>query len=209
MSDLSTARIGVRLLGALAVVAFLSVSTQAAMIDFGADSGAPTKGWSILTNQFASSGVTFSTTDNEGVYWWGNDYSWRPARYSISAGSTWGSVPGCTDPIRMDFNPYVAQVSVRGFDGGGDTDQMLLKAYDRFGQLVDSKELTGTFEAPGSTLTVNGSQIAYVTVEAIATYSGLFFDDLNFTTVPEPASGLMSMFLCCLACRKLRRHPDR
>ena len=56
-------------------------------IDFGASlPGAPTARSTVLTDQLQSLGVSFQTTDPEGVFWWGPDYSWPPARYSIDAG---------------------------------------------------------------------------------------------------------------------------
>ena len=192
---------------AISAFGFCATTAGALMIDFGPDVGGPVKGWAVLTDELATSGVSFSTPEGQGVYWWGGDYSWRPARYSISEGSVWDNPHGI-HPIRMDFSPWVTEVSIRGFDGGGDTDVMILKAYGPGGQLVDSVEITSTFDSVGHVLTVSAPQITYATVQSIAPLSGLFFDDLSFTLAPEPTSGLLLLLLGCLAGGRLRRRPQ-
>lgn len=154
-------------------------------IDFGPAFAAPVTGFVVLTDQLAHCGVDFSTTSPEGVYWiGGSGYSSFPD--CIHAGSLAGetSPTGGIDPIRIDFSTLVSTVSIRGYDGGGDTDTMVLEGYDTGGNLVDTNVITDTFTFPGSVASVTGS-IAYVVVSVEGTTAGLFFDDLDFgNTVP-------------------------
>jgi hypothetical protein len=175
-----------------------AVQAGAVTIDFGPSFGAPGSNWAILTNQLAPWGVTFSTTGSDGIYWWGPGVY---GSYAISEGPTWGPNPHGTDPIRMNFSVYVNQVSIRGFNGGVDTDTMTLRAYNHSNQLVASNQINSTFSTAGHTLTVAAPNIAYAIVQSNAPLSGLFFDDLVF--VPEPASGLI--LLAGLACLVRRR----
>jgi hypothetical protein len=157
-------------------------------IDFGpALPGAPTGYATVLTNQLSSYGVLFSTTDPEGVYWFGPGYPWVPARYSIAAGDL--GVVQFVDPIRADFSPYVVEASIRGFNGGGDIDTLILNAYDSSDILVDSMSITDAFSSTGLVATVSAPEIAYITFEvSVAGQHGLFFDDLNFVPVPAPGA---------------------
>jgi hypothetical protein len=164
-----------------------------------------------LTNQLAGYGVTFSTTDPEGVSWFGPGYYWPSAYYSIAAGDL-GAVE-FVDPIRVDFSTYATEASIRGFNGGGDLDTLILKAFDSSDTLVDSTSITAVFGTPGSVASVSASQIAYITFEvSAATNHGLFFDDLKFTSadVPEPStlaifSGLLGMAVIGHVWRRRRR----
>jgi hypothetical protein len=148
--------------------------------------GAPTDRYTVLTNQLASYGILFSTTDPEGVFWWGPTYPWVPAQYSIAAGD-WGTVQG-VDPIRVDFSTYVVEASIRGFDGGGDVDTLILKAFNISDELVDSMNITDVFSTPGRVASVSAQEIAYITFEvSVSGQHGLFFDDLTYA-IPEPAT---------------------
>ncbi len=180
----------------------LSGYAHAVIIDFGPGFGAPVTGYTVLTNQLSSYGVTFSTTDPEGVLWWGGNYAWPPGRYSISAGSpdTLG-VPTFIEPIRVDFAKSVIAASIRGLDGGSDIDTLTLNAYDSSDTLVDTMSITNEFSAPGFVASVYGANISYITFEvSVRGDHGLFFDDLSFTPVPLPgavwlfASGLIALF---------------
>jgi hypothetical protein len=145
--------------------------------------GAPTDYHTVLTDQLVSYGVWFSTIDPEGVFWWGPTYPWEPARYSIHAGGLGGEQG--TDPIRVDFSPYVVEASIRGFNGGGDVDTLILRAFDSNDNLVDSSTITDVFSTPGLVASVSAPEIAYITFEvSVPTDHGLFFDDLSYE-VPE------------------------
>ncbi|HPD28827.1 MAG TPA: hypothetical protein PLL20_02450 [Phycisphaerae bacterium] len=100
----------------------------------------------------------------------------------------------------MNFSSYVNLVAIRGFNGGGDTDTMILRAYNHANQLVAAKQITSVFSTQGHTLTVTAPEIAYATVQAVAPLSGLFFDDLSFIFVPEPATALMTLLMGCFLC---------
>jgi hypothetical protein len=166
------------------LLAFAVSSTSAQLIcppiDFGADLGAPPSNFTILTDQLAECGVTFSTVDPEGVYWIGGG-GYSSYTYCIFAGSLY--VPdgpaGGVDPIRIDFEDPVQSVSIRGYDGGGDIDTMILDAYGASDVLLDSDSISANFEFPGNVASVSG-QIKYVTVRVEGTLSGLFFDDLDW-----------------------------
>jgi hypothetical protein len=79
----------------------------------------------------------------------------------------------------VDFANPVSFVSVRGYDGGGDVDTMVLEAYGAGDILIDSQEITSIFGFPGETATVTGA-IEYVTFRVEGTTAGLFFDDLEW-----------------------------
>lgn len=65
-------------------------------VDFGLDFGAPDS-WTILTDQLAECGLTFSTVDPKGVYWWGTA-SEASFQYCITAGYLpVGGGSGCID----------------------------------------------------------------------------------------------------------------
>jgi hypothetical protein len=174
----------------LSLVFFLAGLVNAATIDFGPSFGAPASGHVVLTDQLSSWGVTFSTTDPEGVFWWGGDYPWSPGAYSIMAGSPGGlNVSFGVEPIRVDFSTSVTEATIRGFDGGGDTDTLILKAFDGTDSLLDLDSITSVFMDPGLTATVSGANITYITFEVSVTGDhGLFFDDLSFTPIPIPGA---------------------
>lgn len=152
-------------------------------IDFGPDFNAPPSDFIILTDQLIDCGVSFSTTDPEGVYWIGGG-GYSSFTYCILAGALYnGGDPSGTEPIRMDFTVPVSSVSIRGFDGGGDTETMILEGYSANDVLVDSAQVTAGFGVQGITLTVKGP-IAYATVRVEGTVAGLFFDDLAFEEAP-------------------------
>ncbi len=178
----------IRLTAAAVLLLGFSSHAQAASIDFGAGIGGPSTGHIILTNQLSSLGVTFSTTNVGGVHWWGGDYSWSPGRYSITAGGL-GS-PQFIDPIQVDFSTTVNQASIRGFDGGGDIDTLILNAYDSLDNLLDTDSITNSFAAPGWIASVfSTTDISYITFEvSVSSGAGLLFDDLNFSAVPVPGA---------------------
>jgi hypothetical protein len=153
-------------------------------IDFSQAFGAPAD-MTQLTTQLQDLGVRFSSTCPAGVVWFGANPSVSSYAYAISGGFYPPGTPnagnGCTDPVRIDFDPLVSEVSIRGFDGGGDIDTMILKAFSSSGGLLDTRTFTDAFAAPGQTLSVTGTAIAYVTCEVQGTTSGLFFDDLRYT----------------------------
>jgi hypothetical protein len=157
-------------------------------IDFGADFGAPPSNFVILTDQLDECGVTFSTVDPEGVYWIGGG-GYSSFTYCILAGALYqGGDPAGVDPIRIDFESPVQSVSIRGYDGGGDADTMILDAFAAGNVLIDTETITADFEFPGLVATVSG-QIEYVTVRVEGTVSGLFFDDLDWdVAVSSPES---------------------
>ena len=171
------------------------------VIDFGPAFGAPADEVS-LTNQLQSYGVTFSSVSPEGVCWFGTTHARSAYGYCINAGwePPWASIKS----IRVDFSPLVDQVSIRGYDAGGDTDTLVLKAFDQSDALVDTQQFTSVFEEPGSVVSVSVGEIAYVTFEVQGTYSGLFFDDLTYTPIPEPAPlWLLVLVGFAVICRKL------
>jgi hypothetical protein len=177
-------------------------------IDFGPSFGAPANGYVLLTDQLIDYGVVFSTTHPDGVRWLGGDYQWPPAQYSIISGPTeTGGLPGGVVPIRVDFDPPVIEASVRGYDGGGDIDTLILNAYDSAGVLIDSDVITDGFLWPGYVATVSAADVAYITFEVANDLGdrGLFFDDLSFT-VPEPATFGLLVF-GGLMLRRPRRSP--
>jgi|GEM_PF-2376802 len=178
---------GLRIFVILFSVLGSAVFAQGTTIDFGPAFGGPATGHMVLTNQLAAYGVTFSTTDPEGVFWWGGDYSYEAARYSITAGNL-GTVQ-FIDPIRVDFSIPVMQASIRGFDGGTDIDTLILKAYNSSNVLLDTDTITNIFTNPGLIASVSGANIAYITFEvSVEGNHGLFFDDLTFTEIPLPGA---------------------
>jgi hypothetical protein len=159
----------------------------AVTIDFGPSFGAPETGTVVLTDQLASFGVNFSTTDPRGITWFGGDLAFEPGRYSIGAGfDPSPDVPSLIEPIRVDFSTPATSAAIRGFDGGGDTDTLILSAFDNSDNLLDSVSITDVFATPGLTASVAGPQITYITFEVTGAPRGLFFDDLSFTPVPIP-----------------------
>ena len=148
-------------------------------IDFGPAFGAP-QNQTQLTTQLQYLGVTFSSTGPNGVVWYGQNPSPGNFQYVISGGFSSAGL-GVIDPIRVDFGSIVERVSIRGFDGGGDVDTMILRCFSSSGKLVDMATLSSTFGGAGHTLSVSGTEIAYATFEVQGTASGLFFDDLTFT----------------------------
>jgi len=166
------------------------VNAALTVLDFGpALPGAPTGYKTILTNQLAGYGVTFSTTDASGVAWLGPTYPWAPARYSILAGDVHNADFGI-DPIRVDFSTNVTMASIRGFNGGGDTDTITLKAFNSSDTMVDTMSITSVFDSVGHVATVNAPDISYITFEvSVAGGHGLGFDDLTYESTPIPAPG--------------------
>ena len=195
------------LLTLFAVGALLSTGTASAQttIDFGpALPGAPTGDWVILTNELAPLGATFSTAAPGGVAWIGPTYTWEPARFSITSIDVapeqppWG-----TEPIRVDFAPYVTEASVRGFDNNTDMDVLTIKAFDSVGALVDSRSV---FSPAGVLGWVAASEIAYITFEGSSLPGdGLFFDDLTFLPVP---SGPQEVSIAVRGGETLTVNPD-
>jgi len=161
------------------VLVFASAPTPAAVtIDFGQDFGAPATSVE-LTNQLQSYGVVFSSANPDGVIWHGTDPDISTYPYCINAG--WDGGMGRTVPIRVDFDPFVSEASIRGYDGGGDYDILILQAYDSSGSLVDDDVVSGDdFKYPGNIASVSAPEIAYITFHVDGTSSGLFFDDLSY-----------------------------
>lgn len=191
-----------QLFGTLLLVLGLAAFAQATTIDFGPAFGAPAVGHVVLTNQLAAYGVVFSTTDPDGVCWWGGDFPYTPGQYSISAGQPQLlSIPTFIEPIRVDFSTPIAHASIRGFDGGNDIDTLILKAFNSSNVLIDSESITDIFTDPGLIAKVHGANIAYITFEvSVLGDHGLFFDDLTFNPAPIPgavwlfASGLIAFW---------------
>jgi hypothetical protein len=194
------------------LLTFFAGQASALLIDFNSElPGAPTGTDVILTNQLAGLGVTFSTTDPRGVVWHGPSGT-GSFPYVISAGGVCGENEDCSMlPIRVDIDSSItgafSTVAITGFDGGLDIDTMLMKAFNSSNVVLTQSSLTDDFASPGSTLTVSGANIAYVTFEvtsAVLTPSspwqhGLFFDNLCIgpcdekppVGVPEPATLLL------------------
>ncbi len=195
-------------------IAFLAIchlgtsSASAVTIDFGPGlPGAPVGFETILTNQLAGLGVEFSTPNPRGVSWYGPTHPFSDARYSIAAVENGGVAPQGVDPLRIDFSPFVTDFSVRGFDGGGDTDLMTVEAYDSTGGQVDFNSLSAVFDVPGNVLSVSARQIAYVIIQADPSIApaGLFFDDITFTPIPEPSALVLTLLGVAFTARS-RRH---
>lgn len=181
----------------------LAQSANAMIIDFGASlTGAPVGPDVILTNQLQGLGVTFTTTDPAGVIWHGPTGS-GSYPYSISAGGVCSTGENCGYlPIRVDIDSAItgafSSVSITGYDGGGDIDTMVMKAFDMSGTQLDEVTITDVYTVPGLTSTVTATGIAWVTFEVTGTSDtqhthGLFFDDLCIgscepTSAPEPGS---------------------
>ena len=191
---------------------FFAQPVSAILIDFGPTlPGAPTGSDVILTNQLSGLGVTFSTTDIRGVVWHGPTGS-GSFPFTISAGGICAANEDCSnEPIRVDIDSGItgafSDVTIRGFDGGGDTDTMLMSAFDSLNTLLDTVTITDVYTNPGLNSTVAGANIAYVTFEVTGTTGnvppvtgthGLFFDDLCIgpcDVVPAPEPGTLGVLI--------------
>lgn len=190
-----------------AVVAFLAfslicglASAGAITIDFGPAFGASAN-QTVLTDQLKPYGVLFSTTSPNGVIWNGRSPFVGSYSFNFHAGFTPDGFVD-TSPIRIEFvdpttgAPTTASnVSVRGFDGGGDLDILTLNAFDATGALIASHTVGphnffGDDGFMGNTARIDQTGIAYVVIETSGVQSGLFFDDLSFelsvASVPVP-----------------------
>ncbi len=154
-------------------------------INFDLAQGAPLEDVN-LTGQFREQGAIFSSTGPNGVIWHGTN-SEGPFSQCMSAGSCEGGIV-CIDPIRIDFvvpgtgiPAAASRVTIRGFDGDGDEETLVLKGFNTSGGEIASSQIgPSPFTSPGKSATVAGSQIAYVLIFPEGTESGLFFDDLDF-----------------------------
>jgi len=147
-------------------------------IEFGPEVGGPETS-KILTDQLQSYGIDFSTTNSVGVIWFGASSS---SSYPYVIGKPLSS--GASEslwPIDVDFAYPVSAASVRGFDGGGDTDTLTVSAFNGQEALVDSSTVTSEFIQPGETLSVSDNGIRAIRMDVSGTTSGLFFDDLMWT----------------------------
>lgn len=99
-------------------------------------------------------------------------------------------------PFRADFLiSGVNSVSVVMGDYNADTDNLFLQAYNSANVLLD--EVTYVISSSvygGPTLTITGSDIAYVIFGSTGTFANsVYFDNLTYNTsaVPEPASMML------------------
>lgn len=165
-------------------------------IDFGTTFGAPATEVE-LTDQLISYGVLFSSPAQGGVIWNGRD-NVAAFGFGISTGFLRSGL-GDASGIRIDFvDPVTGQprgaslVSIRAFDGGGDLDTVILTGFDEAGAVVASHAVgPDTFGFPGNVLTVRGDRITHATFEIPSGPSGVFFDNLKFVLVPEPAASVL------------------
>lgn len=200
------------LLSLLSVFVISVGQASAVLIDFDADlPGAPalpSGGDVALDDELAALGVTFSNPTGGPVVWHGpGGTSSFPYSISVDGVGAANDTRG-VDPIRVDIDSSITGafnvVSIRGFDGGGDTDTALLQAFDSSDTLLDSATLSSIFANPGFTLSVMSSNIAYVEFEVTSVTNGvdpgpkgLFWDDLCVgeciepTPTPEPATILL------------------
>ena len=174
-------------------------------INFGPDLREPDDGEITLTDQLEHLGIVFSTNHPGGVTWFGGDYGWSPAQYSIA-----GAPPVSKDnpnnefDMTIRFTSLVDQVSIRGFDGGGDEDLLSLSAYGVDDNLLAQDLHISDFANPGHRVEVFADDISYVivTAQSVGGHS-LFLNNLRFNTVPSPSGSLL--LASGLLCTRRRR----
>jgi len=145
-----------------------------------------------LVNQYAAQGVTFVDASAESSLPLTGQSG---LTFIIHTSSDFQ--PTESDPIEAIFTSSdVTSVSITGLDVGANG--FILKAFDSVsgGTELDSSQFVGPDIGFGAftTLTVNSSGIRRVEFSQFLTGSsrdGLAFDDLTFTTVPEPSSTLL------------------
>jgi len=188
---------------AVAMLAYLGSSTTQAeliAIDFDESFYPNDDPFVFLTDQLEPDyGITFSLPDSE-----------RQLRWYEPTGAIFGGRLSVRDPfganfttdIRIDFTNAVNFVQLEGFDGsGGDTDVLNLRAYNELDQLVAHSTVIDLFGPTGAAISVLGENIYYVEFGVEANFSGLFYDNLVYNTVPAPASAAM-LALGLLGCRR-------
>jgi hypothetical protein len=143
----------------------------------------------VLTNQFAGQGVTFSNAEVTSDF--GPLTGQSSPNYVATVGL--GTKPQPSSPIEAFFSVAVTSVTLRGLDVGDNG--FLLRAFDASGTLLDSQQVFGTGFGSGQffDLTVTGAGIARVDFSQVQNVDGdgMVFDNLSFNAaaVPGPIAG--------------------
>ncbi|MFG0246461.1 MAG: hypothetical protein ACF8MF_10490 [Phycisphaerales bacterium JB052] len=151
-------------------------------IDFGPQYFKGTPGMVALTDQFEHLGVRFSSLlPNDNVYWdlgsgLGIPFTIRgrkPPRF-VNQNSEYA--------MRIEFIDPASIVSISAYDSGGDTDTVLLEAFNAAGDRVSFDTVTSTL-SQRETLAVVGEGITSVTITVTSSSGrGASIDDLFFYT---------------------------
>jgi hypothetical protein len=132
--------------------------------------------------------------------------------------STSTSTPQPDDPIVALFATDVSSVSLTGYSIG--VAGFLLRAYDAAGVLVDTQQVLASGMPGGGginnlfTLTVTGAAIRRVEFSQVRPASdvggsdGAMWDNLTYTTVPEPSTLVLLITPLVLGLLYVRRHQS-
>jgi hypothetical protein len=153
-------------------------------IDFGPQYTQGTPGMVALTNQFENMGVRFSSLmPNDNVYWDQGSglgipysiYGRKPPRFTFQNSEF---------AMLIEFVNPVSFASISAFDSGGDTDTVIIEAFNAQGVRIDSDSVTSTL-SQREILAVQGQGITALTITVTSSSGrGAFIDDLMFLTQP-------------------------
>lgn len=200
MSD--RAVLGFRVAGAMIVCLGTTARAELTSIDFDESFYPNDEPFVFLTDQLEPDyGITFSLPDSpETLRWYQPTGSIFGGRLSVR--DPFGS--NFTTDIRIDFTIPVNFVQLEGFDGqGGDIDILHLRAYDNLDQLVAQSTVADLFGPTGAAISVLGENITYIEFGVEAVFSGLYYDNLVYNTIPAPAS-IATLALGLTICRRKR-----
>lgn len=189
----------IRLAGAVAVIAWMSVAASVAQagtvttIDF--EGGTAN---TEIDDHYESLGVVFSNAKWIDVPPLSGGSP--PMRLGgAGEGGTTPHNPTSANPIVIKFVGGATEVSILAMDVGRDGARM--NAYDALGNLVDFDEGFGTGNGAGTNLTLSSSATPIAEIRLFqpndtGTFDGLLWDDLKFTPlVPLPPAALLGLGL--------------